>query len=1111
MNIILVSQCNKNALRETRRILDQFANRIGERTWSTPITHLGLKTLRQLLKKTARRNTAVACHWQKNTGAELLWIVGRANRFDLNGNVPTNTTHQNVLRAEDENRWHTGEAIALLAGIAGLFHDFGKANTLFQNKLKNPQHKQSEPLRHEWLSMRLFQAFAAGRTDEEWLAELAELTPAHAHTHFKQQIKHYTEQEQLINAGPFAHLKPIAQSVAWLIVTHHRLPQYPENSSPDRPQPNLSKLPHNYSQFDASWNSPQFNNPNWQSTDKQQLWQFPYGLPWVSRTWCNKANQLAKRALQQQRLLQERSWLSDQFSIHLARLCVMLADHAYSAGNALPYWQDPHYQAKANTQKIDGKSKPKQHLDEHNIGVAHNAYLLAKSLPKLQRELPSIRRHKGFKQRSKNPHFHWQNNAYDLAKSVALRSQQQGFFGVNMASTGCGKTFANARIMYALADEQLGCRFNVALGLRTLTLQTGDALRQRLMLDDEDLAVLIGSIDVQQLHKLNQQSEAAKAGTDNGSESAQSPLDESYHIRYEGSLDDGPLRRWLQSAQNQKQRTKLQKMISAPIMVSTIDHLIGATEGTRGGKQIGPMLRLLSSDLVLDEPDELNIADQPALCRLVNWAGLLGSRVLLSSATLSPPFVVALFEAYQAGRQHFHRAHGETSTMPPICCAWFDEHTKTGATMAEIATRGDYKAAHTKFVQHRLQHLNKQTPLRYANLLTLESNQPPITAFADAISRGIQQLHQHHHQSQPNRDKTVSIGLVRMANIKPLVAVSQAIGTDTAIHFCIYHSQYPLLVRSEIEKQLDSLLARHQPELLWQHPAIQTALTRPEKHHIFIVFASPVAEVGRDHDYDWIIAEPSSMRSLIQLAGRLQRHRRQPAASQEKPNMLILNKNFSAYGNNKFPYSKPGYEAEHCVLNNHDLAHCLTPNQYQAINAAPIISPPNVPVSSHFDNLVALELCRITQQLFRNKKTEVTADLWWKHTLQPEDVADLTWAGELQRRTRFRASVPTETFILHQTEAEELPVFKRITETGEAVLEAQSFIRVAYQSAANNQPWFSYNIEELMAQLAEQTEQEIGDLSYRFSQVQLRQRQETQSQQQWHYHPIFGLYQPEKY
>ena len=93
MNILLVSQCNKRALAETRRILDQFAERRGERTWQTPITQAGLDTLRRLLKKTARKNTAVACHWIRGLDhTELLWTVGDARCFNAQGAVPTNTT-----------------------------------------------------------------------------------------------------------------------------------------------------------------------------------------------------------------------------------------------------------------------------------------------------------------------------------------------------------------------------------------------------------------------------------------------------------------------------------------------------------------------------------------------------------------------------------------------------------------------------------------------------------------------------------------------------------------------------------------------------------------------------------------------------------------------------------------------------------------------------------------------------------------------------------------------------------------------------------------------------------------------------------------------------------
>ncbi|MCU7865179.1 MAG: hypothetical protein KZQ92_14505, partial [Candidatus Thiodiazotropha sp. (ex Lucinoma borealis)] len=63
MNVLLISQCSKRALTETRRILDQFAERRGDRTWQTPITMQGLNTLHKMLRKRARKNTAVACHW----------------------------------------------------------------------------------------------------------------------------------------------------------------------------------------------------------------------------------------------------------------------------------------------------------------------------------------------------------------------------------------------------------------------------------------------------------------------------------------------------------------------------------------------------------------------------------------------------------------------------------------------------------------------------------------------------------------------------------------------------------------------------------------------------------------------------------------------------------------------------------------------------------------------------------------------------------------------------------------------------------------------------------------------------------------------------------------
>ena len=80
MNILLICECDKRALKETRRILDQFAQRRGERTWQTPITKEGLDTLHRLLRKF--KPHVVNCH--RGEGF-FLWAMlrQRMNSFAL--------------------------------------------------------------------------------------------------------------------------------------------------------------------------------------------------------------------------------------------------------------------------------------------------------------------------------------------------------------------------------------------------------------------------------------------------------------------------------------------------------------------------------------------------------------------------------------------------------------------------------------------------------------------------------------------------------------------------------------------------------------------------------------------------------------------------------------------------------------------------------------------------------------------------------------------------------------------------------------------------------------------------------------------------------------------
>lgn len=1079
MNILLVAQCNKRALTETRRILDQFAERRGERTWQTAITLAGLNTLRKLLRKTARRNTAVACHWIKGANqTELLWIVGNQRLFNRQGAVPTNATERDILKSQRENNWHSVECISVLAAIAGLFHDFGKANLLFQRGLSG-NGKTFQPYRHEWVSLRLFRAWIDGRDDRQWLTALSQIGEIDEKLMMANLVKDVSKP---VNQ-PFAALPPLASTVAWLIVAHHQLPTY--LGAAER-QPRLAYMDSWLTEeLTASWNALNHERFTWTAEEQRDVWVFPHGTPMRSQVWCAKARKFALRALQLPSLSQF-GVLEQRFTCHMARLVLMLADHHYSSLPATAGWQDSEYGAYANTDRDTGDGKQK--LDEHTIGVGQNALLLGRSLPHIRDTLPAITRHKGFKRRSENAKFRWQDKAFDVATAVRERSRQQGFFGVNMASTGCGKTFANARIMYALADEKLGCRFSIALGLRTLTLQTGDALREKLALQDDDLAVLVGSQAVTQLHQLNHDRPLPR---DTGSPSAEALFAEHQYVSYEGSLDDGRLSRWLQG------REKLHKLLSAPVLVTTIDHLIGATEGLRGGKQIAPMLRLLTADLVLDEPDDFDIADLPALCRLVNWAGMLGSRVLLSSATLPPALIQALFNAYRAGRAEYQQACGVPGAATNICCAWFDEHE---AVQQDIADAKSFKQAHEAVVARRVAKLQTGNVLRKAQLVPVVSPSSRNDAVFDSVAATLfatmPPLHAKHHQVHAS-GKTVSLGVIRMANIDPLVAVARRLlntpaPADTRIHYCIYHSQHPLAMRSHIEQRLDHTLTRYDPQALWQIPEIAQALTRyPEQQHLFVVLATSVAEVGRDHDYDWAIAEPSSMRSLIQLAGRIQRHRQQAC---ESANLMVLQQNIKALKGAELAYCRPGFESKDYRLHSHDLAQILLPSQYETITAIPRVQERS-PLQPH-NNFVDLEHVSLRSQLQGKKGQQgYYAALWWRE--------QGSWSGVQQRLTPFRRSVPDEQHYLWIDEEGDKPKFMKPDVLPGQWKPSDGFCPLTPALASGVSAWIEPDYQAVYLRLAERLNMELREVSQKFGEICLRKEEKEGL---WRYHPLLGVF-----
>lgn len=1126
MNILLISQCNKRALTETRRILDQFAERRGERTWQTPITQAGLDTLRRLLKKTARKNTAVACHWIRGLDhSELLWTVGDASGFNAQGAVPTNTTTRNILRGEDENDWHTGEDIALLTALAALLHDLGKASAAFQARLRKAVMEKNQ-YRHEWVSLRLFEAFVGDDDDAAWLERLASPTAADDAAWLARLKCDGLKPGAL--PPPFAAMAkaPLAQALGWLVLTHHRLPVMPavEEGQPrwlgaKVPGFSTALLNKVLLRIDAGWNEYPGTGVE---TATDAYWQFPHGLPVSTDLWRKRAARLARRLLELRAKPGKGEWLGNPYVMHVSRLCLMLADHHYSSlsGKDAGRVEVPKgYPLYANTK--GGPGDFNQTLDEHLIGVAQHSGEVTHALPRFDQQLSRLARHKGLRKRSQDERFRWQDKAADTAAAMRERSTHEGAFIVNMASTGCGKTLANARIMYALADAERGMRCAFAMGLRTLTLQTGRAFRDLLSLGDDDLAIRVGGSASRALFEhYERQAEAT------GSASRQALIDEDSHVVFEGNHDAHPLlRRVMHDPQ-------VRQLLAAPLLVCTIDHLTPATESQRGGRQIAPMLRLMSGDLVLDEPDDFDIDDLPALTRLVHWAGLLGARVLLSSATLPPALVRGLFEAYRNGRHHFQRNRGDqpgaAERAPAVCCAWFDEFSQQ---QADCADAQGFASAHEAFAAKRAQCLAKAPVRRRYDLLPLDlgtdrDRQP--ARFAELARDAALALHAQHHSVDPRSARRVSFGLIRMANIEPLVDVALALyrlgaPDGVRIHLCAYHAQFPLLIRSGIEHQLDQALNRRQPEAVFALPDIRQRLdAHDEPDQLFIVLGSPVTEVGRDHDYDWAVVEPSSMRSLIQLAGRIRRHREGECTS---PNLRVFDTNLRHFREPGQPaFCRPGFETVAFPLDTHNLAQLLPAAERGVIDARPRIVAPPDPLQPR-TRLVDLEHARMRQAMLvppaaapaapgmRQRASAqagaapaLNAASWWH--LPP---ADALLTAVLPQQQPFRLDTLQRVDLVLRPNADEddyelvqlmAKPHGRRGETQFVVVDQSQNHRISDTDVQGHgiRPWGQTNYWQALVELAAELDLPLADCARRFGTVTL-----PKNDNGWRFHPALGF------
>ncbi|PTN35181.1 type I-F CRISPR-associated helicase Cas3f [Desulfonatronum sp. SC1] len=1073
MIVFFVSECAKKARTRTVQVLDSFAERVGQSTWKTRLTMEGLKAVKLLLSRNASRHTAVACHRiVGHANTKLLWIIGNKRKFSRYGIVPTNYSRVNSIKQID-NDWHYLEAIKLCVALAGLFHDWGKAWDAFQDLLRENRH--TDYLRHEFVSLLFWAAFVQGKEPKAWLSDL-------------QRPLGPMEGELIDRAGacleddcfPFKALQdPLSLLIGWLILSHHLLP-HPEDGSLS-PCNSPERLLHSV-------------NSEWGYLKKQVEthcgWSFSRGLPCRSPLWTRQAAKWAGRG---KNLVQKEFSLVGEWDMALrqmavlARTALMIGDHESSrkAENQGKDKKGNSHAAKGNgnpntlwakSLKKEDESSPVL-LDSHLLDATNEALSFCHLYPHFEQGLACVESPEAIERQSKGG-FAWQDRAADRIRKSVKESGigQRGVFCLNMASTGTGKTFGNAKIMNAIQGGRL--RYTLALGLRSLTLQTGDEYRDRIGLDSSELAVVVGSRAFRELHesRSKQESESEEPSWDIYSDWNE--------VIFSSNVLDEKLSTKLATPQ-------ARQVLYSPILVCTIDHVMGATEGVSRGRHILPWLRMLSADLVIDEVDDFDGSDLAAILRLVHLAGMLGRNVLLSSATIPPAVAEGAFNSYREGWRLFALARGRQNE---ILCSWIDE--TMGARVANIGNGSEFSKQHDKFTALRIKKIREQPVKRKGKIQPVS-----VVNFSGQVLESVLELHRLH--AGLYRNKNVSFGVVRMANITPCVKMARFflqadLPPDMEIKILPYHSRFPLISRHYIEKMLDAVLKRKDSKKAYEHPEVYKHIKNTSKKNVlFMVLATPVEEVGRDHDFDWAVLEPSSVRSMVQMAGRILRHRERQRLN--APNVIVLSHNIRALLNEKIAYTRPGYESGELSLDSHDLREILDERMVnERIDSGMRIGRISNP--SPQKSLLHLEHVSLDSFLTHGESSDYKKVSGWLHG--PYYLTDIA-----QRARPFRKGSREQSFFIFPEEPDLRPKFYKKDDSGKYISSNYDFQHVDLSWQEKKRLWLPATYYSQLEDIGRELGLTVNQAAARFGEISVPEYMLEAGQKALYFNPDLGLWQ----
>lgn len=543
--------------------------------------------------------------------------------------------------------------------------------------------------------------------------------------------------------------------------------------------------------------------------------------------------------------------------------------------------------------------------------------------------------------------YQWQRDLQRVLRTEA--AGQRGVFGILAADTGAGKTQGAAMAMAAMTGEE-PLRWNLLLNLRTLTEQSARSYIQDLGLTESELLMVMGDTFVDphsqgdlppagpteepvwdvgdtwqaiaarhpELHAADRHGLGAVLAHPHDQAALTAPVLVATVDQLMRAAD--PRRAAFQKAQL--------RLRSADTLIEEVDHydpkdwpalarlcrMIGA---------LGGRLMIASATLTAKQAQALMQAYAAGYqCRaaLEGW----------------PP-TMTVFAAADRG------PNAVRCTTVPVTTVLHARLPQPGRARPMAWAEAFYRQAvadwHTDAVQcpwvapRRVQRWAEVDPQgeRLARTWLCPALAPdapvPLEAGVDAWWRHILWHHEDSYTELPSTaaDGTpeclqVSIGLIRLYRTAHVAELAFQLAAhppaDVEVRVLAYHARLVRGVRVRIEHTLDTLVGpvhkadrrpmgvrrRYRQDRLEEAQAqmwrellqleVQaSAGERPParvRPVVVVVVASPVEEVGRDHDFDWGILEPTTPQSLIQALGRVLRHRSLAQLWRDSPEAATL-------------------------------------------------------------------------------------------------------------------------------------------------------------------------------------------------------------------------------